>query len=152
MTMSFDDIIELGLAKEKEAAKFYRYWADRLKTTDELWSRGKTMMLSLATEEEKHQQVFEKLKKANLSMKAQGNETQINAEDYASGEDLPSDAGTKDVIAEAIRREEQAMRFYGELAKLGGDMRGVFSNLADQESKHKERLEAFLKEHVLVWD
>ena len=152
MTMSFDDIIELGLAKEKSATEFYRYWADRLKTTDKLWSRGKTMMLSLATEEEKHQQVFEKLKKANLSMKGQGNDISLDAEDYASGEDLPSDADTKDVIAEATKREEQAMRFYGELAELGGDMRGVFGNLAEQESKHKERLEAFLKEHVLVWD
>ena len=152
MPMSFADIVKLGLGKEKNAEDFYRRWASCLKAPEKLWSRAKVLLLSLATEEEKHQKIFEKLKAADLSLNGEGSDTELNAENYTSPEDIPSDAKTKEVIAAAIRREDQAIRFYSDLAKLGGNMRGIFSNLAQQEKKHKERLEAFLKEHVLAWD
>ena len=56
----------------------------------------------------------------------------------------------REEIETAIAREESAIRFYNDLAKLGSNMRGVFTNLAEQEKKHKERLETFLKEHILL--
>ena len=74
----------------------------------------------------------------------------MNPESYTFSADIPSDAKTKEVVETAIAREEEATRFYSDLAKLGGNMRGVFANLAEQEKKHKERLADFLKEHVLM--
>ena len=68
MAMSFDDIVKLGLAKEKNAEEFYRQWASCLRTPDKLWSRAKVLLLSLAGEEQRHQEIFAKLKAANLSV------------------------------------------------------------------------------------
>lgn len=150
MPMSFDEIAELGLAKEKSAEEFYRRWADCQKCPEKLWSRAKVLLLSLAGEEQKHQEIFAKLKAADLSMNGKDDTAELNGEDYISVSDIPSDAKTKEVIKTAIAREEAAVRFYSDLAELGGNTRGVFSNLAEQESKHKERLENFLKEHVLM--
>ena len=149
MPMSFDDIVKLGLTKEKNAEKFYRQWADCLKTPDKLWSRAKVLLLSLAAEEQKHQEVFAKIKAADLNLSGEDS-SEMNPESYTFAVDIPSDAKTKEVVETAIAREEEAIRFYSDLAKLGGNMRGVFANLAEQEKKHKERLADFLKEHVLL--
>ena len=152
MAMTFSEIVKLGLAKEKNAEDFYRRWASCLKAPDKFWSRAKVLLLSLAAEEEEHQKIFEKVKAADLGLSGEENIAELKVEDYASAEDIPPDAKTKDIIAAAIEREGRSIRFYSDLAKLGGNMRGVLSNLAEQEKKHKERLEAFLKEHLLAWD
>jgi len=109
------------------------------------------LLLSLAAEEKEHQKIFEKIQAADLSLSGEDS-AELNVEDYTSVEDIPDDANTKEVITAAIDRENLAICFYSDLAKLGGNMRRVFNNLAEQEKKHKERLESFLKEHVLVWD
>ena len=92
MPMSFADIVKFGLAKEKNAGNFYRRWASCLKGPDKFWSRAKTMLLWLAAEEEEHQKIFEKIKAADLSLNGKGNFTELNAENYTSGEDMPNDA------------------------------------------------------------
>lgn len=150
MAMSFADIVKFGLAKEKNAEEFYRCWANCLRDPDKLWSRAKVLLLSLATEEQKHQEIFEKINAADLNLSGKKDDSELNVENYALGKNLPNDAKTKDVIETAIGREDSSIRFYGDLADLGGNMRGVFANLAEQEKKHKERLETFLKEHVLL--
>ena len=149
MPMSFDEIVKLGLAKEKKSEAFYRQWADCMKCPEDIWSRAKVLLLSLASEEQKHQEVFAKIKAADLSMSGEGS-LAMNPESYKVSADITNDAKTKEVISMAIVREEASMRFYRDLAELGGDMRGVFANLAEQEKRHKERLENFLNEHVLL--
>ena len=152
MPMSFEDIVKLGLAKEKDAEEFYRQWASCLEGSEELWSRAKALLLSLAAEEQEHQEIFAKLTAADLNLSGKEADSELNVESYVLGKSLPVDAKTKDVIETAIEREDAAIRFYGDLAKLGGDMRGVFVNLAQQEKNHKRRLETFLEEHPLDWD
>ena len=152
MAITFEEIVKLGLAKEKDAEDFYRRWASCLEAPDKVWSRAKGLLLSLAAEERKHQEIFEKLKATDLQPNGRAENFKLEVEERPAGEEMSSAAGTKEVIGVAMEREDRAMRFYSDLAKLGGNMRGVFSNLAEQEKKHKERLEAFLKEHVLAWD
>lgn len=152
MATTFAEIVKLGLAKEQNAQEFYRRWANRLEAPDSLWPRAKVLLLSLAAEEGKHQEIFEKVKATDLQPNGRVENFKLEVEEQPAGEEMPSTAGTKEVIEVAMEREDRAMRFYSDLAKLSGNMRGLFSNLAEQEKKHKERLEAFLKEHVLAWD
>ena len=152
MTMTFAEIVKLGLAKEKNAQEFYRHWANRLEGPDSLWPRAKVLLLSLAAEEGKHQEIFDKLKATDLQPNGRAENFKLEVEEQPAAEEMPSAAGTKEVIRVAMEREDRAIRFYSDLAKLGGNMRGVFGQLAKQERAHKQRLEEFCQQHILTWD
>ena len=79
MPMSFEDIVELGLAKEKNAEEFYRQWASCLKGPDKLWSQAKVLLLSLAVDEQKHQEIFAKLKAADLNLSGKEDNSELTS-------------------------------------------------------------------------
>ena len=152
MEIAFSDLVQLSLTKEQDAEAFYRRWAQRLQAPDDLWPRAKVLLLSLATEEGKHQEILRKIKATDLQPDTTDQTLKLQAQDLPSPDDMPDDACTKDVIGAAIKRENMAINFYADLTKQGGKLRGVFGNLAEQETLHKQRLEDFCKHHVLAWD
>ena len=152
MTMTFSEVVNLGLEKEKATEDFYQHWANRIEATDGLWPRARVLLLSLAREEGEHQKIFEKFKAIELQPDGSAKELNLQVEDYAPPTDMASSACTKEVIEAAIASEETAIRFYSDLAKVGGSMRGTCEQLAKQEKSHKRRLEDFMKEHPLELD
>ena len=77
MAMSFEDIVQLDLAKEKNAEEFYRCWAGCLRSPEKLWSRAKVLLVSLAAEEQKHQEIFAKLKAADLNLSGEEDNSEL---------------------------------------------------------------------------
>ena len=113
---------------------------------------AKVLLLELANEESKHQQLFSNLKETDLFPDGVPADFNLSLKEYAAPPAMKDDARTKDVVLCAIDRETRAIAFYTALAELGGNMRKPFEFLAEAERAHKRRLEEFRQEHILVWD
>ena len=152
MEIAFSDLVQLALTREQNSEAFYRRWAQRLEAPDNLWPRAKVLLLSLATEEARHQEILRKLKAIDLQPDGTDRTVELQVQDHPSPDDMPDGASTRDVIGAAIQREDRAVQFYADLTKLGGKLREVFGNLSQREKIHKQRLEDFCERHVLTWD
>lgn len=137
---TFQEIIQYAINKEIEAAEFY----EKAKDEENMVSM-KEVLSEFAVEERKHQAMLEDIA---------GNKEKIENYQFKSIPDLKiSDAMTElvykpgmffpDVLAVAMKREEEAFRFYSKLAEeytdgVGGE---IFKILAQEEARHKNILE-----------
>ncbi|MEE9260746.1 MAG: ferritin family protein, partial [Candidatus Scalindua sediminis] len=112
----------------------------------------KTVLSKFAEEELKHKQALEDFNIENLKKQ----EIEIEEEhrhgisDYlvSTEEGLSEDSDFKDVLIYAAKREKKAFKFYSSMSKQVDDseLRKLFVWLAQEESKHKEDLEALFWE------
>jgi rubrerythrin len=134
------EIIEFAIDREIEAETFYLEIA--AKTTKEAM-RG--LFVGFAAEEKRHQQIL----KGVLT----SGETQVQVKkvsDYKISEtvekaELTDDMTMADVFSIAIKKEEEAMMLYQQLAKdsISDGSRKLFESLARMEQGHKVKMEEF---------
>ncbi len=137
---TFEEIIKYAVEKEVEAAEFYENAKD-----EENMASMKDVLSEFAVEERKHQAMLEDIA---------GNKEKIENYQLKSIPDLKiSDSMTEltykpgmflpDLLVVAMKREEQAYKFYSDLAEKTTDEEfgKIFKILAQEESKHKNILE-----------
>lgn len=147
--MEFNDLketIDFALGKEKEAVEFYRECSERAKR-----EAMKQAFLSMAKEEEGHVRMLTNFKPEqveSVKLKAIPN---LKISDYLVDMDFEPEMSYKDLLVLAMKREESAYALYSSLATEGGDasMSKLFQILAQEELKHKNRLEKEYDEMVL---
>ncbi|NLB19000.1 MAG: ferritin family protein [Syntrophomonadaceae bacterium] len=131
-------ILNMAIAREIEAAEFY--FGVYEKTND---TNLKEIFKELAQEEHKHQLMLEGY---------QINEAQVMKfkvkDDYKVAETVEAprlslDMKPVEAIALAMKREEEAMNLYQELADASdsAEQKEIFENLSRMEQSHKVRLE-----------
>jgi rubrerythrin len=134
----YDSILSSAIAAEIEAQHFYAEVAARV-TGDFL----KKMFLDFVEEERKHEKIL-----IAFRQRADGHLHFKGAADLKISETIPSPPLSvamkpADAIAIAMKKEEEAMNHYTDLAKACSDQaqRQVFFELASMEREHKNRME-----------
>ena len=143
------EIIDFAIAKEVEAAEFYRTVSEQ-----EIFSGKKEMFLEFAAEERKHQALLEDLKSGNLGSKLDDYEfkwiTDIKRSDYVDEIAYEPGMPYNDILLLASKREEKALALYNQmLANADTDeSKKVFKMLCQEEAKHKLTLETMLDDYM----
>lgn len=146
---SLDDIIDFAIAKEREAADFYREVSERENLDDK-----KQMFLDFAAEEEKHAALLQALKigedQVELGDYSWKWIIDIKRSNYVAEVDYHPNMSYREILTLAAKREEKALAFYNDCLS-GTDKeaaKNVFKMLCQEEAKHKLALEGMLDDFM----
>ncbi len=131
-------IIYEAVDREDDSYTFYKKAAE--KCVD---SQTKSLFERLSNEELKHKAYLQNF------LETQANDIKIDdSEDYNLSQEidrprLSTEMDFKDAIKLAIKREEEAMKMYDDIAQscLDAEEKNIFSGLSKMEKKHKTELE-----------
>lgn len=133
---TFFDIMTFARAKEKEAALFYLHCRNEAKRPE-----LKKIFLELAEEEERHMLLLDQF--TDEPPETVEPVTDLKIGDYLIDMTFHPDMTYRELLVLAIKREEKAYQFYRDVTKTesGKAHRTLFQKLANEELKHKRRLE-----------
>ena len=146
---NLNEIIDFAIAKEVEAAEFYRSVSEQ-----ESFSGKKEMFLEFAAEERKHQALLEDLKSGKVAPKLDDYKfkwiTDIKRSDYVDDIAYKPGMPYNDILMLAAKREEKALSLYNSLLANANtdEARKVFKILCQEEAKHKLALETMLDDYM----
>lgn len=142
----FQDIVAFALEKEVEAVAFY---TDCSKRTER--PAMKAAFLEMADEESKHVRMLENFKPQSVEQVKLKAIPDLKIADYLVDMAFSPDMRYQDLLILAMKREEASHQLYLKLATEQGDpeMINLFQILAQEEARHKLRLEREYDETVL---
>jgi rubrerythrin len=146
---AFEEIILYAIRKEVEAATLYKTYANLARSRN-----VREMFLGLEAEEQKHKKILEGLKKEDFSSYQLKKLPNLKISDYYLEQDYSPDMSYQEALILAIKREEKSVKLYQDLANGSGDpeMKKTFEVLAQEETKHKLKLETEYDQRVLTED
>jgi rubrerythrin len=135
---AYKEIIKEAIANEVEAKKFYEDAAATLKDP-----YLKKLFASLAEEEKKHRDILTKIYTSNTIDHYFSETRDYKIAETVDEPELSMEMKPADAFALAMKKEEEAMKQYAEMADLCGDdeKRQVFLDLAAMERDHKLKME-----------
>lgn len=135
-----DKMLDFAISREAEAHSFYKNAARCIKAPE-----ARALLRELAGEELSHSGKLRAVKEGKLALFRESGCT-LDVDDCCARLDLSSNPDVKDVLAFAIRKENESIRLYKTLARTldWGGLRETFLLLAQEEEKHKKKFE---KEH-----
>jgi rubrerythrin len=146
---NFKEVITFAIRKEAEAYNLYTTYSQLSKNPG-----TKVMFQELAKEEQKHREILEGVKKEDLTAYKLEKIPDMKISDFIDEQEFSPDMDFASALRLAIKREEYALKLYNHMAQGTDDdqLKKLFSTLAQEESKHKLRLENEYDENVLMWD
>jgi len=146
---SVDEILDFAVEKEQEAAEFYTDLAGRV---EQSWMVK--AFEDFAREEVKHKQKLLKIKEGKLLLPAADKVTDLKIADYLVDVIPSPEIDYQAALILAMKKEKASFRLYNDLAATTDDenLRATLLSLAQEEAKHKLRLEVEYDEHFLTED
>jgi len=138
MEGTYKEILNMAIRDEVEAFEFYDSIAQKVSDRS-----LKQIFSELAGEEQKHRQLLQAFL-ANPAMPLKFNEeTDYKVSETVALPQLSMEMKPADAIALAMKKEEESMKAYNELARISSDpdQAHEFSELALMEEGHKTKLE-----------
>lgn len=142
---TFDEIMDFAIEKEKEAAAFYEETSKM-----EKFSGAREILESFAKEERKHQSMIENFSKENVQHYTIEKIPDLKRSDYLVDIEYEPGMAYPDLLRLAMKREEKSFKFYTDFSE-GADIedhKKLFQVLAQEEAKHKLRLETMLDDYL----
>ena len=141
-----EKIIRFALEKEEEAITFYRQCSE---ITNQ--AHMKEAFTEMANEEEKHVRLLQRFEPEKIQAVVIKNIPNLKISDYIVNVKFDPKMSYKDLLILAMKREEKSYELYSELATKGNhaELIKLFQFLAQEELKHKFRLEKEYEEVVL---
>ena len=143
---TFDEIMEYAIEKEIEAATFYEEVSRQ-----EIYSGAKDVFEEFAKEERKHQAMLENFSKENIEHYIIEKIPDLKRSDYLV--EIPYGPGMPyaDILRLAMKREEKALKFYTDFSEKADkeEHKQLFQILAQEEAKHKLKLETILDDYMV---
>ena len=139
-----EKILDFAVSREVQAHKFYLKLAKRTKDPE-----LRKVLKELAGEELCHKGRLQAVKKGKLELFSENKvDIQLDDRGVEVGPGLLIDR--QDIIALAIRKEEESIRLYRTLARTldWGGLRDTFLLLAQEEAEHRSRFEAESKNTI----
>jgi rubrerythrin len=133
-----DEILEMAVAREVDANKFYLTLAGRVKNP-----RTKRIFEKLAAEELEHKAKLElEIMKTGKVVKDAETPT-VFRDDNTDYEPPEIKMNFRDILLMGIQKEEASFRLYSDLANMTTEAhsREIFLALAQEETAHKERFQ-----------
>ncbi|MGB2804256.1 MAG: ferritin family protein [Candidatus Zixiibacteriota bacterium] len=145
---NFKEVITFAIRKEAEAYNLYTTYSDLAKNPG-----TKVMFKELATEEQKHREILEGVEKKDVTEYKLETIPDLKISDFVDDQEFSPDMDYPAALRLAIKREEHAFKLYNHIGSQTEDaeLKKLFAVLAQEESKHKLRLESEYDENVLMW-
>ncbi len=142
---TFEEIMEYAINKEIDAEKFYEEASEKAKT-----SGTKELFKGFALEERGHQKMLKNFSKENLDHYKDKKIPDLKRSDYTVEMVYTPDMPYEDILRIAAKREEKAFKFYNDFGEMAEDEshKKLFKVLAQEESKHKLKMETLLDEYL----
>jgi rubrerythrin len=146
-TDSAEEVMRFAIQKEQEAQQFYLEWAGKVES-----KAIADVLRGFAEEEKKHEAYLTKVQAGDQMRPLAGEVTNLQISDYlvevAPGEEMDY----QKALMVAMQREKSSFRLYSEVADKVGDTRlkELFLQLAQEEAKHKLRLETIYDDEILA--
>lgn len=136
---NINDILDFAIAREQGAVDFYTRLSGDVSNTE-----MRDIFLQYAKEEMGHKAFLMKIKKEGTFEMAPAEIANIKVSDYLIPEEKDTDKLTyPEALVLAARREKAAYELYLKLSETTSDanFKQLFSRLAQEELKHKNRFE-----------
>ena len=142
----FKEIIKFAIDKEIEAFDFYTQASQNAK-----YSGGKELFRSLAKEEEGHRKLLENLNMEKIAQKRIEKVPDLHISDYMVEVEMKPDLSYADALRVAMKREEKSLKLYNDMkeSNTDEDLKKIFTLLANEEAKHKLKLEKIYDDEIL---
>lgn len=148
-TMDLNEIIKQAVQQEDKAYKFYM---DALKfvkdPASQLWLK------ELANEEIKHKEMLQNFDVSKIKKFKPEKIHDLHITEYLVDKDVSEIKDFQDVLIVAMKKEQKSYNFYVSMAKSSdnADMKKLCKILAQEELKHKHKLELYYDDNVYQWD
>ena len=142
-----DEVLDFAIDKEIEASNYYAHLADHMK---EQWM--KDLFKNFSNEEKKHEAKLKEVKAGQRLLPAHDKVTDLKIADYVVDvQDTPG-MGFQEALILAMKREKASFKLYNDLADSTDDqgLKETFLALAQEEAKHKLRIEITYDDQILT--
>jgi len=141
-----DEILDFAIEKEEEAAQFYTDLAAKA----EQWTMSKVFE-EFAQEEVKHKEKVLAVKGGKLLAPVVDKVKDLKIADYLVEVAPSPELDYQGVLILAMKKEKASFRLYNDLAAAtdNDNLKATLLGLAQEEAKHKLRLEVEYDEHFL---
>ena len=142
----FKEIIKLAIEKEIKAFDFYTNAKKAAK-----FSGAKELFSDLAKEEGKHRKMLEKIDVKKIARVKIQKVPDLKISTYLTDAEFKPDMPYADILRLAIKMEERALKLYTQMNKSNQDetLNKLFTFLANEEAKHKLKLEKIYDDEIL---
>lgn len=146
---NFEEAIDFAIEREAGAIAFYEGASKVAKRPE-----AKAMFEELAAEERKHRKLLEGINKKAVSKYTIKNIPDLKISDYLVDMEFSSDMQYNEILILAMKREQKSIQLYKDLESKSDDpeVKKLFQTLAQEEAKHKLRLETEYDEYILTQD
>ena len=143
---SAKDVLDFAIEKEQEAETFYTKWAQKI---EDKWIRK--IFTDFAKEEHKHMEILQKAQKGETLKPSENKIPDLKISDYLIDISPSLDMDYQKALIIAMKREKASFRLYSDLARLaqGTEIHETLYSLAQEEAKHKVRLETIYDDDIL---
>jgi len=150
---SLDEILDFAIEKEQEASQFYAEWAKKLTSPnldpDQLFLL-RDMFEQFAQEELKHKEKLIRVQAGSPFQPSAKPVTDLKIVDYLVDIMPFPNMDYQEALIIAMKREKASLKLYSDLAEVAasGDLQALFTALAQEEAKHKLRLETEYEKEI----
>ena len=142
----FKEIVKFAIDKEIKSYNFYTNASQVAK-----YSGAKDLFSDLAQQEVGHRKMLEKLDLKKIAQAKIEKVPDLKISDYIVDAEFKPDMPYADILRIAIKMEERALKLYNNMNQSNQDenLKKLFSLLANEEAKHKLRLEKIYDDEIL---
>jgi rubrerythrin len=142
----FQEIIKFAIDKEIHSFNFYTNATHVAK-----YSGAKELFSELAQQEMGHRKMLEKLDMGKIAQAKIEKVPDLKISDYMVEVDLNPDMSYADILRKAMKMEEHSLKLYNDMKEKNKeeDLIKLFGLLANEEAKHKLRLEKIYDDEIL---
>ncbi len=142
------DVKELIIKAAEEEDKSYKFYMDAINLTKD--AAAKVWLKELAEEEIKHKEMLQNFNTSKIT-KFEPDETQdLHITEFLIDKDVMDIRDFQDVLIVAMKKEQKAYNFYVSMSQSSDneDMRNLCKILAQEELKHKHKIELYYDDIV----
>ncbi|HHT9110611.1 MAG TPA: ferritin family protein [Candidatus Brocadiaceae bacterium] len=147
--MDVKEIINQAIKQEEMAYKFYN---DALKFVKD--AAAKLWLKELADEELKHKDLLQKMDVSKVKKFKPEKIHDLHITEYLVDKDVSEVKDFQDVLVVAMKKEQKSYNFYVGMVKStdNPDLKKICKILAQEELKHKHKLELYYDDNIYQWD
>jgi rubrerythrin len=144
---SVDALLDFAIEKEEEANLFYLDLAGKMERP-----AMKKVFEDFAAEEQKHKERLTGVKQGQQLLPAESKVVDLKIGDYLVDVPATPDMDYQDALILAMKKEKASFKLYSDLAGTteDGNLQNLLLGLAQEEAKHKMRLEIEYDEYFLT--
>ena len=143
---SAEAVLSFAVEKEQEAQRFYREWAEKVESP-----AIADVLRGFAEEEGKHEAYLKEVQGGGKIVPLSAEVTNLRISDYLVDVSPSGEMTYQKALMVAMQREKSSFRLYSKMADtvFASDLKALFLRLAQEEAKHKLRLETIYDDEIL---